>query len=160
MQRGVGAVTTTKHTENGVVVTITTCIHGRSRRSGHGLTTFSATNFFHYSLPFKVIAHPPLRQHFGTTWPDHFSKADYDPGSSSSSGPKLLPRINGFYCATSSQVTKSSDEKRTEKTGRRRNETAAKITLRGGGETPGGSKNGEKCTPGFLRRGGGARTQK
>ena len=23
---------------------------------------------------------PPLRQHFGTTWPDHFSKADYDPG--------------------------------------------------------------------------------
>jgi len=59
MQRGVGAVTTTKHTENGVVVTITTCIHGRSRRSGHGLTTFSATNFFHYSLPFKVIAQPP-----------------------------------------------------------------------------------------------------
>ena len=22
----------------------------------------------------------PLRQHLGTTWPDHFSKADYDPG--------------------------------------------------------------------------------
>jgi len=31
-------------------------------------------------LPFKVIVQPPtLRQHFGTTWPDHFSKADYDP---------------------------------------------------------------------------------
>ena len=34
-------------------------IQGRSRRSGHGLTTFSATNFFYYTLPFKVIAHPP-----------------------------------------------------------------------------------------------------
>jgi len=31
-----------------------------------------------YSLSFKVIAQPsPLRRHFGTTWPDHFSKADY-----------------------------------------------------------------------------------
>ena len=53
----------------------------RSGRSGHGLTTFSATKFFYYSLPFKVIAQlpAPLRQHFGTTWPDPFSKADYDP---------------------------------------------------------------------------------
>ena len=52
---------------------------GRSRqsgRSGHGLTTFSATKFFYYSLPFKVTAQPPLWQHIGTTWPDHFSKAD------------------------------------------------------------------------------------
>jgi len=50
----------------------------------HGLTTFSATIFFNYYLPFKVIAQPaltPLRQHFGTSWPDHFSKADYDPGT-------------------------------------------------------------------------------
>ena len=38
---------------------------------------FCQENFFNYSLPFKVIA--PLRQHFDTTWPDHFSKADYDP---------------------------------------------------------------------------------
>jgi len=50
---------------------------------GYGLTTFSVTNFFYYSLPFKVIAQPTsLRQHFSTTWPDHFSKADCDPGSS------------------------------------------------------------------------------
>ena len=58
--------------------------HGRCRRSGrsgHGLTTFSATKiFFCYSLPMKVIAQPsPLRQHFGSTWLDHFSVADYDP---------------------------------------------------------------------------------
>ena len=54
---------------------------GRSRRSSHGLTTFSVTKFFKHSLPFKVIAErpPPLRQHIGTTWPDQFSKADYDP---------------------------------------------------------------------------------
>ena len=31
---------------------------GRSRRSGRGLTTFSATNFY-YSLLFKVTAHHP-----------------------------------------------------------------------------------------------------
>ena len=44
----------------------------------HGLTTFSATKtFFNYSLPFEVIA--TFRQHFDTTWPDHFSEADYDP---------------------------------------------------------------------------------
>ena len=31
-------------------------------------------------MPFKAIAQPtPLRQHFGTTRPDHFSKAYYDP---------------------------------------------------------------------------------
>jgi len=36
-------------------------MQGRCRRSGHdGLTTFYATNFFYYSLPFKVIvAQPP-----------------------------------------------------------------------------------------------------
>jgi len=48
-------------------------------RSGHGTNTFSATIFFWFSLPFKVTAQLPLRQHFGTTWPDHFSKADHDP---------------------------------------------------------------------------------
>jgi len=37
-------------------------VQGRSRRSGrsgHSLTTFSATKFFYYSSPFKVIAQPP-----------------------------------------------------------------------------------------------------
>ena len=35
--------------------------------------------FLNYPLPFKVSPTPPLRQHFGATWPDHFSKADYGP---------------------------------------------------------------------------------
>jgi len=39
-------------------------VQGRSRRSGHGLTTFSATNFFSI-LCLLVIGQPP--PHFGTT---------------------------------------------------------------------------------------------
>ena len=69
----------------GILLSLSACLsvnQGRSRRSGrsgHVLATISATNFFYYSLPFKVIAQlPPLLQHFGTTWPDHFSKADYE----------------------------------------------------------------------------------
>jgi len=58
------------------------CSLGRSRRSGHGLTTFSATQFF-FTILCLLNSYPnlpaPLRQHFGgPTWPDHFSKADYD----------------------------------------------------------------------------------
>jgi len=41
-----------------------------------------------------VATPPPLRQHFGTTWPDHFSKADYDPAKLpiflGDPGPQLL----------------------------------------------------------------------
>ena len=49
---------------------------------GHGLTTFSATKIFCTILCFFWAQPPaPLRQHFGTTWPDHFSKADCDPGT-------------------------------------------------------------------------------
>jgi len=57
-------------------------IQGRSRRSGHGLATYSATKFFfYYSLPFKVIAQPPalttaLRHYMAGPL---FKKADYDP---------------------------------------------------------------------------------
>ena len=68
------------------VIMPTILLQGRSRRSGHGLKTFSATNFFWYSLPLKVIAWPTLPYDSTsalTTCPDlHFSKADYDRAAS------------------------------------------------------------------------------
>jgi len=45
---------------------------GRSRRSGHGLTTFC--HDFLTILCLLKSQPPPL-----TMWPDHFSKADYNP---------------------------------------------------------------------------------
>ena len=110
----------------GILLSLSACLsvnQGRSRRSGrsgHVLATFSATNFFYYSLPFKVIAQlpPPLLQHFGTTWPDHFSKADYErlsvghgkpidmpfgvwtrrgPVNHVLGGARILPRIWAFF---------------------------------------------------------------
>jgi len=53
---------------------------------GHGLTTFSATKIYFTilcllksSLYFRITLSGHLRQLFCTTWPDYFSKAEYDP---------------------------------------------------------------------------------
>ena len=61
---------------------------------------FLPQNFFYYSLPFKVTAQPssPLRQHFDTTWPDHFSKADYNPACWLQKFPPHLTCVSALPC--------------------------------------------------------------
>ena len=44
------------------------------------LSFYIWTGLFRVSKPLNSWIIPRLRQHFGTKWPDHFSKDDYDPG--------------------------------------------------------------------------------